>query len=500
MTSRDEAVVAAVAFTMTSGSIHIGWPGTTRSVPALTADVGERRVFGAPAGEVADPLDVTEFADIAAVGTERELGELLTGLVAYGAATAGAPDTAGPACAIHPTWWNERRRDLLRTAVRQVAGDTILLPVAVAAARAADTAPHERCAVLEFAASGVTAVSVAGFAPDGPTVQRVARDPDLSLYSPDAAARLESLLTSVCGGSGPEVVVVTGGPGEPSGVEPLALAVDLVGPGRRVVPVAASEMLVAVTGSPSAPTTPGSGARGAPTRSTIDGPDRTLPWLNEVRARPDAGRPGRDGRVRTLFVAGAVVPALLAGAIFLWPLLAGGDDADVRNLPEVVAAEEMPNTVESPSVVPTGDPGHRASTRVDVGPLNLELPDGWRIRDPETVSAGRAELIPLGGADRRILVVYRDLPDGTDAGSVASALVARAAERAPVIRDLDADTTFADRKVVAYTEVPDDYSVVRWSVLVFPGLQVSVGCQYLEEDWTRIRSECEQAVHTLRLG
>lgn len=113
---------------------------------------------------------------------------------------------------------------------------------------------------------------------------------------------------------------------------------------------------------------------------------------------------------------------------------------------------------------------------------------------------GRAELIPVGGTDRRILVVYRDLPDGIDERSVASALAERAAERAPVIRDLDTDTTFADRKVVAYTEVPDDYSVVRWSVLVFPGLQVSVGCQYLEGEWTRIRSECEQAVHTLRGG
>ncbi|MBS9371180.1 type VII secretion-associated protein [Rhodococcus sp. B50] len=500
MTSRDEAVVAAVAFTLTSGSIHVGWPGTTRSVPALAAEVGDHRVFGAPAGEAPGPLDVAGLVDAAAVGTERELGELLTGLVAYAAATAGAPGMGGPACAIHPTWWNERRRDLLRTAVRQVAGDTILLPVAVAAARAAATAPHERCAVLEFAAGGVTAVSVARSALDGPTVERVARDPDLSLHAPDAAACLESLLTSVCGGAGPEVVVVTGGPGEPSGVEPLALAVDLVGPGRRVVPVAASEMLVAVTGSPSAPTTSGSDAQVTPAAPTIDGPDRALPWLNEVRARPDSGRPGRDGMVRTLFVAGAVVPALLAAAIFLWPLLSRGGDEDFRNPPEVVAAEEIPRTVESPAVVPTGNPGPPASTRVDVGPMNLELPVGWRIRDPETVIDGRAELIPVGGADRRILVVYRNLPEEADEGAVASALAARAAERAPVIRDLDVDTTFADRKVVAYTEVPDDYSVVRWSVLVFPGLQVSVGCQHLEEEWTRIRSECEQAVHTLRVG
>ncbi|KLL96429.1 hypothetical protein NJ76_15380, partial [Rhodococcus sp. IITR03] len=141
----DETVVA-VAFTLTPGSVHIGWPGTTRSVPALAAELGDRRVYGAAAEEQSEPagvagvvdvVDVTELVDAAAVGGETELGELLSGLVSYAAATVGAPDTGGVACAIHPTWWNERRRDLFRTAVRQVAGDTILLPVAVAAAAAA---------------------------------------------------------------------------------------------------------------------------------------------------------------------------------------------------------------------------------------------------------------------------------------------------------------------------------------------------------------------------
>ncbi|TWH41761.1 type VII secretion-associated protein (TIGR03931 family) [Rhodococcus rhodochrous J38] len=506
MAIRDEPV-AAVAFTLTPGSLHIGWPGTTRSVPALAADLGDRRVYGAAAGEESEPVGLAELVDTAAVGTEAELGELLSGLVSYAAATVGAPDTGGLACAIHPTWWNERRRDLFRTAVRQVAGDTILLPVAVAAVRAADPAPHERCVVLEFAAGGVTAVSMAPPGPDGPTVERLARDPGLSVHSSDAASRLENLLTSVCGGAGPEVVVVTGGPGEPSGVESFALADDLVGAGRRVVPVAASEMLVAVTGPPAPPAGNGSTARTPAVASTTDGPDRTLPWLSEVRARPDPPRAGRAGAVRTLVVAGAVIPSLLAAAIFLWPRLAGeGGDAEAPDPPEVVAAAEVP--ADAREHESAADAGPSPSTRIDAGPLHLDLPEDWRVRDAATVPEGRAELVPVGGTDRRILVVYRDLPGGTDEHSVAAALAERAAERAPVIRDLDTDTTFADRKVVAYTEVPDDYSVVRWSVLVFPssatptgrGLQVSVGCQYLEEEWTRIRSECEQAVHTLRVG
>src|SRR5690606_6487112 len=315
---------------------------------ALAADLGDRRVYGAAAGEESEPVGLAELVDTAAVGTEAELGELLSGLVSYAAATVGAPDIGGVACAIHPTWWNERRRDLFRTAVRQVAGDTILLPAAVAAARAADPAPHERCAVLEFAAGGVTAVSIAPPGPDGPTVERLARDPGLSVHSPDAAMRLENLLTSVCGGAGPEVVVVTGGPGEPSGVESFALADDLVGAGRRVVPVAASEMLVAVTGPPAPPAGNGSTPRTPVVAPTTDGAERPVPWLSEVRARPGLPRAGRAGAGRTLVVAGAVIPSLLVAAIFLWLLLTGADDAEVPDPSEIVAAEEIPADAREP--------------------------------------------------------------------------------------------------------------------------------------------------------
>ena len=492
---RDERTVTGVAFILTPGSVHVGWAGIGCSVPAFASATGEGWLYGAAAPDVPERVDVTALLDAATVGTEAELGAVLNGLVAYAAASTGAPD-AGVACAVHPTWWNERRRDLLRTAVRQVAGDGILLPVAVAAARVADISPHERCAVLEFAGRGIAAVSVVPSGVDGPAVERVARDPDLSVHSADAAVRLERLLISVSGGSGPDVVVVTGGPGEPSGVDLLALVADLVGVGRRIVPAAASEMLAAMTGTPTAP----AGTEPAPSVSPAAGPaivgsDGALPWLTEVRTRSDSARAARDGRARILFAVAAMIPAVLAGAVFLWPLAAGGrGESESPGPADIVAAEEVPTTA-----TPNSDPGPVSSQQFDIGPVRLELPDSWRLRDPATVHSGRTELIPAGGADRRILLVYRDLAEGVDEESVASALAVRAAERAPVIRDLDTDTTFADRKVVAYTEVPEDYSVVRWSVLVFPGFQVSVGCQYLDGEWRRIRNECEQAVHTLRI-
>ncbi|MEU5842962.1 type VII secretion-associated protein [Rhodococcus sp. NPDC047139] len=496
MNTRDDGTHAVVAVVLAPGSVHIGWAGIARAAPAFTAETPDGRVYGEPARDAPEALDVTAAADAAVLGTEPEVGALLSGLVAYAVAAAGAP-AGGAACGVHPTWWNERRRDLFRTAVRQVACDAILLPVAVAAGRAAETAPHERCVVLEFAGRGVAAVVVGSSGAEEVTVERVARDPDLALHDPDAGARLENLLTSVAGGAGPEVVMVTGGPGEPAGVESLALLVDLVGAGRRVVPVAASEMLAAVTGLQRAPAEGEPSSRVSPAAGpAIEDSDRMLPWLTEVRTRPGSARAEWDGRKRTLLVVAATTLVLLAGAALSWPLLGDGrSDRESSNASEVVAEQELP-------VSPTPSSGSRPvpSQRFDIGPVRLELPEGWRIRDPATAQSGRAELIPAGGADRRIVLVYRELGEGVDERSVASALAARAAERAPVIRDLDTDTTFADRKVVAYNEVPEDFSVVRWSVLVFPGLQVSLGCQYLDGEWSRIRSECEQAVHTLRIG
>lgn len=483
--------MTTTAFTLTPGSVHVRWGGNVRSVPALAVDGGNGRVYGAPARDAPDPIDVTALVDAAAVGTETELALLLSGLVGHAATVVGAPG-ADRAFAVHPTWWNERRRDLFVTAVRQVAADAIPVPIAVAARCAAGTAAHERCVVLEFAARGVTAVRVGSAGLDGSAVERVARDPDLSVHSSDAAARLASLLMSVSDGPGPDAVLVTGGPGEPSGVELLALVDDLVGAGQQVVPVAASEMLVSLTGSGAVGPVPAPVISSAAT-SVPD--EQTLPWLREVRARPDPSRAGH-GRRNAMFVAGVVIPALLAGAVFLWAFSgAGREDAESSSRSEAGAAETVPVGDADPQ-----DPDRAPSKQFGLGRVRLELPGDWRIRDPETAHSGRVELVPAGGADRRIVVAYRVLADGIDEQDVASELAVRAGERAPVIRDLDADTTFADRKVVSYLEVPDEYSVVRWSVMAFPGLQVSVGCQYLEGEWRRIRSECEQAVHTLRIG
>ncbi len=55
--------------------------------------------------------------------------------------------------------------------------------------------------------------------------------------------------------------------------------------------------------------------------------------------------------------------------------------------------------------------------------------------------------------------------------------------------------------MIAYTEVPEEFSTVRWFVLVDRGWQIAVGCQFLVGgEWPGIGKECEQAVHTVAVG
>lgn len=478
------------AFALTAGAVHVRWAGVTRRVPALAAPLGDGWVFGEQAGQTDEAIDVAALVHAPARAGRPETGDLLTGLVVYAAATAGTPSVSATVVAVHPTAWNPRRRDLVRAAARQVAADAFLVPVAVAAGLVAAPDTHDRCVVVEFDESGVTATSLGATGPGRPVVDQVARDPGLDPHHPALAVRLRTLLDAVLRGSEPDVVAVAGEPGEPSGVGLLALFDEPLGPHVRVVPVAAAEMLEALTSAPDeaaqAPPDAGSGAPG----STV------LPWLQEVRTRPpESGRSGWMPRAVAVTLVAAATAAVIGGAVYL---TTGHGPAPGPT--ETVAADDPGDEDDTGDEDSSAITGSVRSARFEIGPVHLELPDDWYVRDPGASAPGRVELLPGGGTDRRILVVHSTLAEGVDADRVAEVLTARAAERAEVIRDLDTDTTFGDRRVIAYTELPDGYSVVRWSVLVFPRLQVSVGCQYLEGEWNGIRSECEQAVHTLEAG
>ena len=422
------------------GRIHARWADRTVTIPAAVPRPGS--------GDGAHPA----------------------ALLGYAAATAGAPDDLDTVTVVHPTEWGERRRAQLHTAARQVARHAVLVTTAVAARRTAPLGDGERYAVVEVDGAGVTATALT--APDG-EVDRLARDPDLDevlLDSPTGARRLDELIGDVCGSVDPDVVLVTGSPGEPPGMPLCERIAERLGRGIRVIPVAASEMLAAVPDP--VPVPPGDAAA-APR------------WL---RTEP-ASRPVR--RMRRGIAVVAVVAAVTAVGL-VWT---AGHRADLHG-----------EVVDDPALGdPAGaTPGTRSPTpRVPsvqhvLGPVRLELPEGWKVRDPAGVD--RAELVPVGGNDRRIVLVHSTLRRRLDLSGLGEMLARRAAERGGVIRDLDTDTTFADRPVIAYVEAPDEFSLVRWFVVVESGIQVAVGCQFLDGEWAGIKNECEQAVHTVTVA
>ncbi|UGQ42996.1 MULTISPECIES: type VII secretion-associated protein [Rhodococcus] len=396
----------------------------------------------------------------------------LATLLGYVAATAGAPAGLDTVVVIHPTEWGERRREELHTAARQVARNAVLLTAAVAARRAAPVGDGERCAVAEVDGAGVTMAVLS--APDGGDVDRIARDPDLDeglLDSPAGAERLDRLMRNVCGSVDPDVVLVTGIPGEPPGIPLCERIAERLGRGIRVIPVAASEVLAAVPEPPAVPS----------------GDTEPLPqWLHTVPASRST-RPVR--RIRWAVVAVVAVVAATAG--WVWTAGQGAD------LPAVGAEVPVAGDSADESSATRQPMPRPPSVRHELGPVRLELPGDWRVRDPVPAGAERVELVPAGGRDRRIVLVHSLLREDMDLAGVGEVLARRADERSPVIRDLDPDTTFADRPVIAYVEAPDEFSLVRWFVVVESGMQVAVGCQFLVDEWAGIKNECEQAVHTV---
>ncbi|MGW0027118.1 type VII secretion-associated protein [Rhodococcus sp. NPDC003383] len=470
------------------GRVFARWVDVTLDCPALAADIGDGFVFAEAAARRPSETHLDVVARIGdRPGTEDgpDLTGALTGLVQYAAAAVSAPPDAGTVTMVYPTRWSERRREIAHTAARNVARNAVLTAAAVAARQAVTASAVERCVVVEVADGEITA-SLLGAAPASdmtPPVDRTAVDSHLGATDLDTAhgfARFEELIGSVAGPVDPDVLIVAGVPGEPSGAALCEQIRERLGRGIRVVPVAASEMLAALT-APSAAVVP---------VSTVP---TTAQWLADVRAAEPPPRPPARGW--------GVLAAVVATVAVACGVLLGRDAGTIAPPETDAVAEEAGSAVPTAAVPSTRAP----STRFELGPVRIELPEQWRLRDigdtgdtgGARTGGGRSELVPGGGEDRRIVVVHSRLRDGMDEAAVAGVLERRAAERGGIIRDLDADTTFGDRSVIAYTEVPEEFSTVRWFVVVDRGWQVAVGCQFLVGEWAGIGKECEQAVHTL---
>lgn len=474
------STIDTLGLVLAPGRVFARWAEITLDCPATAAHIGDGFVFADAAARRPPESQVDVVARIGdrSPADGPDLSAALTGLMQYAAAAVGAPPDAGTAVVVYPTRWSERRRKIAHSAARNIARNATLVTAAVAARQAVTASPVDRCVTVEVTDDGITA-SLLATGPDSaaaPAVTRTAVADGLGaadLETADGFARFDELVGSVAGPVDPDVLLVTGTPGEPSGVALCERIGERLGRGIRVVPVAASEMLAAVT-APSA-------------AATAEPPiPATAQWLTDVRA----AEPPRPA-IRRRWILGAagmtVAVAVVGGAML-------GHDAETVRAPETGAVAEG-----SDGRVPAGTvPSARSpSTRFELGPVRLELPEQWQLRN---TGSERSELVPVGGADRRIVVVHHRLDDGMDEAAVAAVLERRAAERAGVVRDLDVDTTFGDRSVIAYTEVPEEFSTVRWFVLVDRGWQIAVGCQFLVGEWPGIGKECEQAVHTVAVG
>jgi len=457
----------------------------TVRVPAVATALGGDRLYGESAAAVAATSAAEAVFDRAGDDVRMQ-----TGLLRYVAAVTGAACDTGTVVVVHPSGWSPRRREMLCTAARHIARNAELVPVAVAAGQVVEVADSERCVVLEVAPRGVTAVALAAGRGGEPALGRLARVPDLGADDVDTDAgfdAVDALVGSVSGPIDPDVVIVTGVPGEPAGVGLCGRIRDRIGRGIRVVPVAAGEILAAIGDAPD-------GREPTTASAPVPAAESTAHWLRDVR--DPAPEPSRWRHAGGWAVAAAGLAAAAVVAWFVVVIAVPVGDTVAHGSADRSDGTAPPPGDAARQTAPGVARGADSSVTLDLGGIRVDLPSRWRVRDLRSVGAARVELLPDSGPDRRIVVVHSRLADGIDTAAVAATLAERAVERGDVIRDLDAATTFGDRPVIAYTEVPDEYSMVRWSVIVEDGVQVAIGCQYLVDEWTGIRSECEQAVHT----
>ncbi|MBO0856086.1 MAG: type VII secretion-associated protein, partial [Nocardia sp.] len=123
------------------------------------------------------------------------------------------------------------------------------------------------------------------------------------------------------------------------------------------------------------------------------------------------------------------------------------------------------------------------------GRVTAAVPAGWHIgRRSDT----RTDFSPDNGARERLSLVQKSLTAGIDSARVASTLETQIAQRPPgTVGPLHRDVMFGGRPGLSYAEYPGDGTTVRWQVLVESGVQISVGCQYVNSDWPAISGVCE---------
>ncbi|MFC9360066.1 type VII secretion-associated protein [Rhodococcus sp. NPDC057014] len=458
------AVMPAVAIHLTESGMWSCVQGATRAVHETT------------------PLCFVDDEYVDVDGGLLAVSDALTAVFRSVIGGVGEASPIATAVLSHPTEWGSARRNVLAAAGSRIAADTVLVPVAVAAAEGT-ASPGGRWLVLEGRTTGATASYVVG---EVGGYRVVACEHDPSLCADEGidqwAAAIVELGARARGDRVVDGILLTGA-GESQERAAMRDAVIAVASANTVRIVTGEEIARAlaagVVDTDEAPTT------------------MAVPQANWLEPALQGSDRGGRRNVRPTVLAVAAVLAVVFGAVLVFTVRDPGAGAGTVHALDASAAPADPATTLTRSAAPTTT----TDAGLEVGSIRVTLPSGWRERAPaaSNSSVPRLELVPAGGADRRIIITQNAVREGSGYDEVAATLASKIAQRGrpELFGALERDVVFGGRPGIAYSEFPDESSAVRWHVLVERDLQVSVGCQFLAEEWESIERVCEDVVRSL---
>lgn len=394
------------------------------------------------------------------------------------------------------------RKGRLLEAARQIAHDVVLVPTAIAIARSTHGSWRVRCIVVEIRSGDVVVSCVQDFDGDVAVVS-TARASMAEL--PEVFAEFEELTVR------DSVVVV--------GHRSHSVASSMERGSRRIhgykgIRILDESRIVCSLVDPRVRVDTFTAE--ALAGRTVDNSAFGDQWVPPMELAGASDSTVRVRRWSAAMTAGVVVAGLVAagmafvlgrGAVEGTAVQAESSDTplvDAAQASGLVVTSE-PN-MSSTNLVPSNPVTSASSvaavptavTALEVGNVSLDLPIGWEPALDRS-SAERTDLLPSSGNDRKIVVVQKELREGAEFDAVEAALREQSETLEDPLRFGNFETIeLADgRKVLLYREFPDGYSEVRWQVFVEHGIQVSVGCQYLVDEWSTFEFECAQVTDSL---
>ncbi|WP_227998580.1 type VII secretion-associated protein [Nocardia australiensis] len=383
-----------------------------------------------------------------------------------------------------PTEWGARKRGVLDAAIRRFAGDVVFEDMAIRAVAVDEgTGRSRRTVVLEFGSLSTTATAVVRDH-QGAHIESCEYEPSLALADliPDSRGinELAALIGRLLAGQ-PADVVQTVGVSDPAKLDLIRAAVQPSGgPAIEVRPIAGADLVRGPQPQP------GYRPDAAPALPATE-------WMQPLRQRAAAQQ--APARRRNIYIAAGAAAVIVVTAAAIGVVIATGSDDN----PAAVAATSTPvpatlrPTAEakpSPSIAPN-------SSTETIGRVRFQIPPGWRTAQVADPGKPRVDLVPEDGSRMRITVTQTPVVTGTGYEQVAANLETQLRQKPNgTLTDLKRDQVFGGKSGLSYIEHPTDGSTVRWHVLVEHGMQVSTGCQYVD-NWEAIAPPCELVASSL---